>query len=90
MNDEVEMTLNLKDLLYRILKKWRSIILGAIIVALLLGGFRFASGIRLLLDEESMEEQPTKLFASYNDATFLNGLRERLFLLFPEKSRFER
>ena len=56
MNDEVEMTLNLKDLLYRILKKWRSIILGAIIVALLLGGFRFASGIRLLLDEESMEE----------------------------------
>lgn len=54
--NEMEMELNLKDLLYRVLKKWRSIILGAVIVALLLGAVRFASGMRLYLDKEALQE----------------------------------
>ena len=30
-----------------------------------------------------------RMFAGYNDSAFLNGLRERLFEMFPDKSRFE-
>lgn len=31
-----------------------------------------------------------KLFIGYNDAAFINGLRDRLFRLYPDKSRYER
>lgn len=30
-----------------------------------------------------------KMFLGYNDSAFLNGLRERLFTIFPEKSKYE-
>lgn len=33
---------------------------------------------------------PDKLFAGYNDAAFLNGLREWLFALFPEPCQYEK
>ena len=39
---------------------------------------------------EQVLQPPTKLFAGYCDATFLNGLRGWLSLLYPEKSRYER
>lgn len=39
--------------------------------------------------EESVKAPMNKMFVGYNDKAFLNGLRERLFRAFPDKSRYE-
>ena len=36
------------------------------------------------------DDLKARMFIGYNDACFLNGLRERLFNEFPDRSRFER
>lgn len=43
-----------------------------------------------LYDNFKTDDLESKQFVGYSDATFLNGLRERLFELFGEKSRYEK
>ena len=43
-----------------------------------------------LYDDYKQDDLCTKPFIGYSDSTFLNGLRERLFKVFKEKSHYER
>lgn len=58
MNDEntYEQEIDLKELLFTILYRWRPIVLAAVIVGLLLGGYKVVSGLRSQMDEETVEE----------------------------------
>ena len=61
MNYETdERTINLKDMLYRVMKQWRRIIVGAVIIALLAGIYRFATTIIVILDPEKLAEAEDK------------------------------
>ena len=54
-NDESE--ISLLDLLYHILRRWRSILLFAVLFCVLLGGFQLVKGVRTLGSADSKEEQ---------------------------------
>ena len=41
-------------------------------------------------EEAGKDAKLTKMLCGYNDRAFLGGLRERLFKLFPEKSKYEK
>lgn len=41
-------------------------------------------------EANSVAKPMDRMFVGYNDKAFLNGLRERLFNRFPEKSKYER
>ena len=43
-----------------------------------------------LYDDYKQDDLTSKPFIGYSDSTFLNGLRERLFKVFGEKSHYER
>ena len=47
--------INLKDLFYQVIRRWRSILCGALIIALLLGLFRLGTGLITMLDPDSLE-----------------------------------
>lgn len=56
MNETVEREIDLKDMLYRVAQKWRKIIVGAVIIALLAALLQVASGVLLILDREKLED----------------------------------
>ena len=62
MNDAANAArlIDFKDLLYRTARKWRTIILAALIVALLAALFQVFLGLRVLLDEERFEDAKGK------------------------------
>ncbi len=66
-NAVVEREIDLKDLLYRTLKKWRKIIAGAIIIAILAALYQAASGVILMLDDEKLAEAQNKYEIAVND-----------------------
>lgn len=51
-----EQEIDLKELLFTILYRWRPIVLAAVIVGLLLGGYKVVNGLRAQQDEETVEE----------------------------------
>ena len=51
-----EQEIDLKELLFTILYRWRPIVLAAVIVGLLLGGYKLVNGLRAQQDEETVEE----------------------------------
>lgn len=56
-NEDEESEINLLDLLYHILRRWRSILLFAVLFCLLLGGFKLVKGISTLGSADLKEEQ---------------------------------
>lgn len=58
--NNVEYEIDLKDLLYRIMKRWRRIIVGAIIIALVAGMFKFVTGMLELTDSEKLAAAESK------------------------------
>lgn len=57
MNYETEeQTINLKNMLYRVLLQWRRIVVGAIIIGLLAGIYMFVNNILVVLDPELLAE----------------------------------
>lgn len=46
--------------------------------------------VKETVEEHGDDAKLDRWFVAYNDWGFLNGLRERLFVLFPEKSRWEK
>ena len=55
--DDDESEISLLDLLYHILRRWRSIVLFAVLFCALLGGFKLAKGIRALGSTDLKDEQ---------------------------------
>lgn len=55
--DDDESEISLLDLLYHILRRWRSILLFAMLLCVLLGGFKLVKGIRTLGSADLKEEQ---------------------------------
>lgn len=55
-----ERIIDLKDLLYRTFRKWRRIIAGAVIIALLAALYQVADGLILMLDNEKMADAQDK------------------------------
>lgn len=85
MNNEMdEQAINLKDLLYRVLLQWRKIVIGAIIIAILVGLYRFATTFMVVLDPDKLreaEEQYNIVLNDYNAKgeqlrTTINNLRD--------------
>ncbi len=56
-NEDEESEISLVDLLYHILRRWRSILLFAVLFCVLLGGFKLVKGIRTLGSVDLKEEQ---------------------------------
>lgn len=52
-NDEIE--IDLKDLMFTIFKKWRSVILFGLLIGCLAGGYKFISGVSALRDSVSRQ-----------------------------------
>lgn len=55
-NNTYEQEIDLKDLMFSVLRRWRPIIIIAVVFALLLGGFKTFKGIQQLSDEEFVKE----------------------------------
>ena len=64
---ETEREIDLKDLLYRCLKNWRKVVVGAIVIGLLAALFQVFSGVRILLDDEALTEAQEKYEIALND-----------------------
>ena len=64
---KTEREIDLKDLLYRILKQWRQIVLCAVIIALLGALYKVYSGIHVILDDEAYAEAQEKYEIALND-----------------------
>lgn len=57
IQDDDESEISLLDLLYHILRRWRSLLLIAVLFCTLLGGFKLVKGIRTLGSADLKEEQ---------------------------------
>ena len=57
IQDDDESEISLLDLLYHILRRWRSIVLFAVLFCALLGGFKLAKGVRALGSTDLKDEQ---------------------------------
>lgn len=51
-----EQEIDLKELLFTILYRWRPIVLAAVVLGILLGGYKVADGLRSQQDKEAVEE----------------------------------
>ena len=56
MDSEMEFEIDLRDMLYRILSQWRVVIRGAIIIGIILFGYKLATG----LIQRILPESPQK------------------------------
>ena len=71
MNQEYIREINLIELFFRILEKWRKVLGMALLFALLLGGLKAVAGFRTLNDPERLEESNLEALAKqkqYDDA----------------------
>ncbi len=64
---EPEREIDLKDLVYRCLKKWRKIVIGAIVIALIAALFQVYSGMRIMMDKNKLEEAEARYEIVLND-----------------------
>ena len=72
---EYEQEIDLKDLMFAVLRKWRPIVLLAIVFALLLGGFKIFKGLNQLKDEEYVKQNQEEYEASLDQ---YNATKKRL------------
>ena len=77
MNDyvETEQAIDLKDLLYRTVKQWRAIIIGAVIIGILGGAYQLYAGLRVQMDNKQVLEVREKYEIALDD---YNATGERL------------
>ena len=64
-----EQEIDLKELLFTLLYRWRPIVLAAVLLGLLLGGYKVVNGLRSQQDETAVEEareQYDMELAAYN------------------------
>lgn len=59
-NNEYEQEIDLKELLFSVLHRWRPMVLAAVILAVVLGGYKAVSTYREVSDESAMEEVQEK------------------------------
>ena len=67
MDSELEFEINLKDMLYRIFVQWRNILRGAIVIAIIMAGYRFVQGLQLQFNAEKLTKAEKKYQIEYND-----------------------
>ena len=60
MDNEMEFEINLRDMLYRVLMQWRVILRGAVIIGLLLFGYKLVTGLIANLDPETLQKAENK------------------------------
>ena len=87
MNDSTytEKDIHFKDMLYWALKRWRKILVGALIIALLAGLFQVLKGLLVMIDDEKLAEVREKYEITYEDyqatgerlKTYIKNLREQ-------------
>lgn len=71
MNDTYEQEIDLKDLLFFVLYKWRLVIVAAIVIAVLLGGYKFIRNLSNFRNQDyikELEEQYEKDIESYEQS----------------------
>ena len=76
--NEYEKEIDLKDLIFYVLQKWRQLILAAVLLGIALGGYKVASGLAVRSDSEAyqkLEEQYTEDQEDYERA-LASGERE--------------
>lgn len=67
MDNEMEFEIDLRDMLYRVLIQWRFILRGAIIIGLLLFGYKLFIGLLTNIDSESIKEAENKYQIELDD-----------------------
>lgn len=67
MENEMEFEIDLRDMLYRILVKWRIILRGAVIIGLILFGYKLVTGLLANQDSEAMEKAMAKYELEVSD-----------------------
>lgn len=67
MDNEMEFEIDLRDMLYRVLMQWRVILRGAIIIGLLLFGYRLVTGLIAQHDPEEMQKAMNRYQIELND-----------------------
>lgn len=75
MDSELEFEIDLRDMLYRVLTQWRAIIRGAIIIAIIMFGYRGIRGLIARYDPEEFEKAQNRYQIELND---YNATGERL------------
>lgn len=76
-NNVYEQEIDLKDLMFAILHKWRPIILMAIVLAILLGGYKFGGGLIKQQNEEYVAEAEESFTEEKNTYTKTKTSLER-------------
>ena len=64
---ETERVIDLKDMLYWILRQWRRILVGAMVIALLAGLYQVYQGVSTMLDEDSLQKAQNKYEIAIRD-----------------------
>lgn len=67
MDNEMEFEIDLRDMLYRVLVQWRVILRGAVVIALLLFGYKLVTGLLANLDPEALLKAQNKYQIELND-----------------------
>ena len=67
MDNEMEFEIDLRDMLYRVLMQWRVILRGAVIIGLLLFGYKLVTGLIANLDPEALQKAENKYQIEMND-----------------------
>lgn len=72
-----EMELDLRDLLFYLLRRWRALILSALVLGLLLGGYSARKGLHTLRDAEAVKEADTETEAARKQYDLLREVLNR-------------
>lgn len=78
-NEAYEPTIDLKDLLFHLLYRWRSILLGGIVLCLLLGGYRAVKNLTAPAVETKTQEEYDKEMAEYQLALEKYELDQKVY-----------
>ncbi len=78
-NEAYEPTIDLKDLLFHLLYRWRSILLGGIVLCLLLGGYRAVKNLTAPAAETETQEEYEKKVKEYQLALEKYELDQKIY-----------
>ena len=67
MDSDLDFEIDLKDMLYRIFVQWRGILRGAVVIAIIMAGFRFIQGLQLQFNVEELTKAENKYQIEYDD-----------------------
>lgn len=78
-NEDYEATIDLKDLLFHLLYRWRSILLGGLVLCLLLGGYRAVKNLTTHASETETQEEYEKKVKEYQLALEKYELDQKVY-----------